>query len=221
MDFQPILECNCATGTLSQSLAGSRQSAKTHSERTWMMPKILGPLFIFALPCLAQQANWTGPYKPCANSAELKKTGHMSLGVRYDVSNPVIVQQFHRAFNFWSKLLDASFFDEQSPSCAIAIVSGTKAILDDKTIVARAQLPDRLNFRGWIAIDSEASTDLSQDEAVAVWIHEIGHLLGLKHNPSAGSLMYYIDADARSRLDAADLHALAELHALRSLHLTQ
>jgi len=60
-----------------------------------------------------------------------------------------------------------------------------------------------------------------RDEAGATWIHEAGHLLGLKHNPSADSLMYYIEVSAASTLDSADLRALALLHSFRHIPATQ
>ena len=170
---------------------------------------------------LAQQTNWTGPYKPCLNSTELRKTEHMSLGIRYDISDRIVIQQFHRAFNSWAKLLDADFHDEQSTSCAIAIVDATDTVLlHSGTIVARAQLPDRLNFQGWIAVDPRASSYLADDEATAIWIHEIGHLLGLKHNPSPRSIMFGIDVDGSSKLHSQDLRAIASEHALRPVGLS-
>jgi hypothetical protein len=112
--------------------------------------------------------------------------------------------------------LDAEFYDQQSATCAIAIVEGTNAVLHHTNIVARAQFPDRLNFHGWIAIDPRAMTYLADEEAVAIWVHEIGHLLGLKHNPSPASVMYFIDTGPTSKLDSADLRTLALLHSLRS-----
>jgi hypothetical protein len=164
----------------------------------------------------AQEANWTGPYEPCYNSAGLKKSGAMSIGVRYDISDRLVIQQFHRAFDFWTQILQADFHDEPSTSCAIAIVDGTQQVLpENRAIVARAQLPGRTNFNGLIALDPRASSYLTDGEAVAIWIHEIGHLLGLKHNPSPMSLMYYLDVDDSSKLDSVDLQALASLHALR------
>lgn len=180
------------------------------------MFKLCALLVISVLPSLGQ-ANWTGPYNACLNSHELRKAGHMRVGVRYDISNAIIVEQFHQAFDFWATVLDAEFFDEPSASCAIAVVTGTNEILHGRMVVARSQLPDRPNFNGWIAIDPRANAYLEQSEAVAIWIHEIGHLLGLKHSRSAGSLMYYIDVDAHSRLEAADLRALASLHTLRPI----
>lgn len=178
-------------------------------------------LVLASLPCLAQVPNWTGPYEPCSNSADLKKTGHLSLGVRYDTSDPGIIREFHEAFAFWAKVLDADFHDEKSTSCAIGIVDGTETILSDRLMVARAQFPDRSNFEGLIAIDPRAGTYLTYAEAVAVWAHEIGHLLGLRHNPAPRSLMYYIDVNPGSTLDDYDLRALATLHTLRSTSLAR
>jgi hypothetical protein len=181
------------------------------------MAKSLALPVLFALTSLAQQPNWTGPYKPCLDSAELKKTKHMNIGVRYDISDRLVIRQFHRAFDFWAKVLDADFHDEQSTSCAMAIVNASETLLHGKVVVARAQLPDRLNFQGWIAIDSRASAYLADNEATATWIHEIGHLLGLKHNPSATSIMFFIDVDTSSKLDSQDLRAISSLHALRPI----
>jgi Matrixin len=180
--------------------------------------KSVALLLFLPFASLGQQTNWTGPYGPCLNSIELTKTGHMTIGVRYDISDRVVIQQFHRAFEFWATLLDADFHDDQSTSCAIAIVKGSDAVLQHRgTIIARAQLPDRLNFQGWIAIDPKASSYLADDEAIAVWIHEIGHLLGLKHNPSPSSVMFCVDIDGSSKLDSQDLRAIASAHALRPI----
>lgn len=179
------------------------------------MPLKLCPL-LFALGCVcfAEPANWTGPYEPCRNSAELKRTGHLHVGVRYDVSDHFLIQEFEEAFAFWARVLDAEFYRDQSTSCAIAIVEGTPDLLSGLA-VARSHLPDRSNFQGWIAVNPKAGTYLSFGEAVGIWSHEIGHLLGLKHSASPKSLMYFIDVDTGSRLDSVDLTALARLHALR------
>jgi Matrixin len=71
-----------------------------------------------------------------------------------------------------------------------------------------------------VAVDLKASTYFADDEAVAIWIHEIGHLLGLRHNPSAASLMFYI-VYATNEFDSADLRALASLHSFRPIHAIQ
>lgn len=143
----------------------------------------------------------------------------MSIGIRYDISNQVVIRQFRRAFDFWATLLDVDFYEEPSTSCAIAIVDATDAVLPyNGAIVARAQLLGRLNFEGWIAVNPKASIYLSDEEAIATWIHEIGHLLGLKHNSSPASVMFWCDVDASSKLDSHDLHAISSLHAFGQVH---
>jgi hypothetical protein len=179
-----------------------------------MLRNILLLLFGLGLCCFAQSANWTGPYELCRNSGELKHSGHLRIGVRYDISDRLIVHEFQQAFAFWARVLDVEFYDDQSTSCAMAIVAGTPELLSGMA-VARAHLPDRANFQGWIAVDPKASTYLSIGEAIGIWSHEIGHLLGLKHSLSPSSLMYFIDVDSTCTLDAADLRALSRLHGLR------
>ncbi len=46
-------------------------------------------------------------------------------------------------------------------------------------------------------------------------VHEIGHLLGLPHNPSDLSVMYAMELDKSASLNNADLDALAALHKFR------
>ena len=45
---------------------------------------------------------------------------------------------------------------------------------------------------------------------------KIGHLLGLQHNPSGSSVMFFLDLDRPTVLDRADLNALASRHKLRA-----
>ncbi|HTU48527.1 MAG TPA: matrixin family metalloprotease [Bryobacteraceae bacterium] len=184
------------------------------------MAKSIALLILLPLVSLAQPSNWQGLYAPCLNSAELKKSWHMSIGIKYEICDQVVGQQFRRAFDFWAKVLDADFHEEQSTSCAIAIVDATDAVLlHNRAIVARAQLPDRLNFQGLIAVDPKASTYLADDEAIAIWIHEIGLLFGLKHNSSPASVMYWLDVDASRKLDPKDLHTITSLHAVRPVRI--
>ena len=56
-------------------------------------------------------------------------------------------------------------------------------------MAARSQFPDRPAFQGWIAFNP--GSKLTQDEMFVVSVHEIGHLLGLPHNPSGSSMMYF------------------------------
>ena len=212
-EFWPL---DCDTLCVEKTGVTTTQPAGLMIETRRSIAKSLALLLLLPFVSLAQRTNWTASYKPCLNSTELRKTEHMSIGIRYDISDRIVIQQFHHAFDFWAKLLDADFHDEQSTSCAIAIVDATDTVLlHNGTIVARAQLPDRLNFQGWIAVDPRASSYLADDEATAIWIHEIGHLLGLKHNPSPTSIMFAIDVDGSNKLDSQDLRAIASEHALR------
>lgn len=159
-----------------------------------------------------ETVNWTGSFEPCGRRSELLKRGHMDLGVRLSTSNRVLAQEFRRAMDFWSSIVDMNWYDDQSSSCSLQLVDGTSSILTNAT-VARSQFTDWSNFQGWIAFDPKAP--LSRTEMYLTAVHEIGHLLGLKHNPDPNSVMYYLDLRQREMLDRCDLAALAARHKLR------
>lgn len=170
----------------------------------------------FTLPCSASQGtNWSGPYRPCLKSAELLKTGHLEIGVRFDTANPASAAALREALRFWSNVIDINVYDEQSENCAIAIVDATPEILAKDNYVARAQFTDWENFQGWIAFDPHISGYMNPGEIYATAVHELGHLFGLVHNPDITSVMYYLDVDGSAVLDAVDLKALAARHAMR------
>lgn len=169
-----------------------------------------------AVPAFAAEAtNWSGPYQTCVNKNELLKATHMDLGVRIDTANSDIAAAFRRALAFWAGILDMSYHEEASSDCALALVDGTPEVLQTSQNVARAQFVDFANFQAWIAFDPHASQYMSAGEIYATAVHELGHLFGLRHNPRAHSIMYFLDCDATSTLDAADLQSLALHHALR------
>ena len=51
-------------------------------------------------------ANWSANRPPCNQHSELLKQGHMDLGVRVATANPLLAEQFRRAMDSWSKILD-------------------------------------------------------------------------------------------------------------------
>ena len=130
--------------------------------------------------------NWTGPYTACNQHYELLKHDSMDLGVKFSTSNAELEQQFRQALSFWSEVLDMRWHEDDSSSCSIQLVDGTPEILK-RTIVARSQFTDWDNFQGWIAF--HPSAQLNRTELYLTAVHEIGHMLGLKHNPSAKSVM--------------------------------
>jgi hypothetical protein len=191
------------------------------------MRAIFLTVIVFLTTSIVQGAspdwNWEGPYRPCRNHYDLLSREHMDLGVRISTSNLVLAEQFGRAMNFWSEILDMTWHEAGADNCSVQLVEGTPELFassDGYTwATARAQLPDRGGFQGWIAFNPALSSTTEQMFRDAV--HEIGHLFGLHHNPSVLSVMYFDDFGQDRSLDLADLRALAEMHKLRPLILGQ
>lgn len=156
--------------------------------------------------------NWSANYSACDGHSELLKKEALNLGVRFSTSNPDLEVEFTRALNFWATVLDMQWHEDGSRGCAIQVVDGSPDLFIP-TQIARAQLPSRSGFQGWIAFNSRISVPANEQFYVAV--HELGHLFGLPHNSSASSIMFYLKVDERFVLDSADLRALAARHKLR------
>ncbi len=166
------------------------------------------------LPCSADKVpdNWSGRFTPCERHFELLKPAAMSLGVKISTSNPELARQFQNALNFWTKVVDMDWHRDESSSCAIQLVDGTSEIVGPA--VAQTQIPEWKKFQGWIAFDPHASlTNLGMYTAA---VHEIGHLLGLKHSQNLNSVMFCNLAVGESKsLDRSDLEQLSFHHKLR------
>lgn len=183
------------------------------------MPRSVARFLLLAL-CAALSAlladppriNWTGNFARCDSHAELLKRDSMRLGVRLSTSNPAVATEFKRAMDFWASIIDMSWHEDRTSSCALELVDGTPAILQH-AVVARAQFTEWQHFEGWIAFDPRAP--LTKTEMYVTAVHEIGHMLGLRHNPNPGSVMYYIDLEGPEVLDGYDLTTLAVHHKLR------
>jgi hypothetical protein len=145
----------------------------------------------------------------------------MNLGVRITTANPVLAQQFKAALDFWATVLDLNWHQENSENCSIELIDGERDLFEPvpDNMVARSQFPDRQAFQGWIVFNPALS--LTKTEFFRISVHEIGHMLGLRHNPNTQSLMYDFDLDCSQLLDATDLATLAAHHKLRVASLTQ
>lgn len=156
--------------------------------------------------------NWTGPYPLCTASPELLKYESMNLGVRLATSNPALAAQFQAALNFWATVIDMRWHVERTSLCAVELLDGEPQLFEDST-VAKSHLAGRTWFQGWIAFNAKAP--LTREELFLTAVHEIGHLLGLSHNPDIASVMYYTNREGSDILDAADLLSLGTRHRLR------
>ncbi len=161
--------------------------------------------------------NWSGDYAPCNHHNDVLSREHLDLGVRISTSNALLAREFERAVDFWRGVLDLDWHEEDSLNCSIQLVDGAPELFrltgGCACISARSQIPDLPAFEGWIAFNPAAK--LTAKEMFKVSVHEIGHLLGLPHNPSGSSVMFSFGLDGFGLLDAADLDALASRHKLR------
>jgi Matrixin len=171
------------------------------------------------LNCLRIPKNWSGPDPLCTDNHELLKTEHMELGVLIKTRNPILARKFRHGMDFWTTVLDMSWHEVGDPKdCAIEIVDASKPDdLKRYDYTALAQQPDWRGFQGQIAVDPTTRLTRMREEDMVFHVaaHEIGHLLGLKHNPNPRSLMYADNMPGTQVLDSKDLAALAARHKLR------
>ena len=166
-------------------------------------------------------ANWSADYPPCNRRSELLKHGPLSLGVRFNTANPILAQQFRKAMDFWAGVLDLEWHEDSTGNCSMEVSDGERQLFEPTpdNMVARSQFPDRQDFQGWIVFNPALT--LTPAELYRISVHEIGHMLGLKHNPDTRSVMYNIDLECSEELDAADLASLSAHHKLRATPVTE
>ena len=165
-----------------------------------------------------QESNWSGTYAPCIQHFEILKHEHMDLGVRFSTADLGLATEFARAMDFWATILDMDWHEENSRDCAIQVVDGAPDLFKPAQ-AARAQLPGRPAFQGWIAFNPKIV--LSETDKYFSAVHELGHLFGLRHNPSPRSVMFYVRLFEHVSLEGVDLSSLARRHKLRVVHFDQ
>jgi hypothetical protein len=158
-------------------------------------------------------ANWSSNYPPCNQHSALLQRGHLDLGVRLATANLSLAEQFRRALDSWASILDLDWHEDDTENCSIQLIDGKRELFQPAAIAARSQLPDRLDFQGCIAFNPAQT--LTNNELYRIAVHEIGHILGLRHSANITSVMYGLDVEGLEWLDLADLKALATHHKLR------
>ena len=161
-----------------------------------------------------QRSNWTTPDLPCDRYGDIRRPVLGEIGVRIDAAEPW-AKAFRRALSFWNTVLVANFHEEPKLSaCAIRIVNGGPEILSGP-VVARSQFPAWVGFEGKIAVTPKTAGTMTSGEMYGTAVHELGHMLGLRHNSSSRSIMYFLDVNGSEALDSTDVLDLSTHHKLR------
>jgi len=138
----------------------------------------------------------------------------MEIGVWINTSNVALAAGFRHAMDFWASVLDMRWHEVDTTRCSIQVVDGSPSLFRNDTVAARSQLLDRTLFHGWIAFNPKCR--LSGIDIYLTAIHEVGHMLGLQHNPNPKSIMYFLNPEDPPLLDETDLASLARWHKVRT-----
>src|SRR5271165_969246 len=180
-------------------------SKRKHRKRKQLLDSAIVMCLLCASPVTTslleeRQSNWISADAPCARVDDLRNSILGNIGVKIDAAEPW-AHEFRRALSFWNTVLDANFHEEANlNACTIRIVNGGPDVLM-KAVAARSQFTEWDNFRGKIAVSSAAVKEMDSVEMYAVAVHELGHMLGLKHNASSRSIMFYFNVSGTEVLD--------------------
>jgi hypothetical protein len=139
-------------------------------------------------PSSPEAMNWSTPDEPCAKYNDLKKYALGDIGVKIDVSDPAWAAAFRRALVFWNKILEVNFHEEKNiHACALRVTDGSLWMFEGG-YTAFAQSADLNGFEAKIVVLPQVPCSPAARFVNAV--HEIGHVVDLRHNPDPSSVMY-------------------------------
>lgn len=166
--------------------------------------RVIAALVLIALSAISAQG--------CDNYRALLSHDHLDIGVRFDTNakRPEAIA----ALNYWAERIDMTWH-ESATDCAIEFRPAEfGARRDGLDTLAMAHAPRDPEFNGVVYFRLTPRYD-----AERVFIHEIGHLLGLEHSSNPDSPMYFVPGGGS--LTVADARALSRRHALITLAVAQ
>jgi hypothetical protein len=183
-----------AQNTRALSTAGNAALGPTATDKPPIPKQNMTP----SSPSSSMRVNWSTSDKPCANYNDLKKYALGDIGVKIDVSDPAWAAAFRRALVFWNKVLDVNFYEEKNiNACALRITDGP-LVMFGGGFTAFAQFTDLDGFEAKIVVLPQVP--LSPAGKFVNAVHEIGHIVDLKHNPDPKSVMYpFIENSSKLR----------------------
>jgi hypothetical protein len=173
-----------AQNTRALSTAGNAALGPTATDNPPIPKQNMTP----SSPSSPKLVNWSTSDKPCANYNDLKRYALGDIGVKIDVSDPAWAAAFRRALVFWNKVLDVNFHEEKNiNACALRITDGP-LVMFGGGYTAFAQFTDLDGFEAKIVVLPQVP--LSPAGKFVNAVHEIGHIVDLRHNPDPMSVMY-------------------------------
>ncbi|CAH0548866.1 unnamed protein product [Brassicogethes aeneus] len=136
----------------------------------------------------------------------------------HHLNRSLVEHEIERAFKEWSKYTDFTFTTSKSQNADIDIRFDGDRFHRDNGVIAYTQVnKDGMSL---IHFDDEEKWNFNGKSDRFFWaaLHEIGHILGLKHTNVEKSVMRPTSCISFSELQSYDIQAIQELYGLKITH---